>query len=223
MVVILAAILLVSGGTAVGMALVSQRHAPAPRRFAAGVLAPPRSARGRPQLTAGSPPAPFHLRSSRPVSISIPAIGVHSVLQALGLNRNGTIEVPPLGDTPRTNEAAWFRYSATPGQIGVSVIEGHIDSAYQGPSVFFELGKVVPGDQIDVALADRVEAIFTVRGVRQYEKTQFPTSAFYGNTGAAALHLVTCGGAFDPATHRYLASIVVVASLTSSHRLGRPA
>ncbi len=233
----MAAVLVAFGATAIGYSLANQRHAPAPAPSAAGVLASPGRARAEPpppvrdpqrvaaeaQQAAAVPREPFHLGSSRPVSIAIPAIKVHSVIQTLGVNPNGTIEVPPLGDTPKTNEAAWFKYSATPGQLGVSVIEGHIDSAFQGPSVFFELGKLAPGDRIYVALADRVEAVFTVRGVRQYQKKNFPTGVFYGNPGYAALHLVTCGGAFDPTDHQYLSSIIVVASLTGARPIGRRA
>jgi sortase (surface protein transpeptidase) len=108
----------------------------------------------------------------------------------------------------------------TPGQIGASVIEGHLDS-YQGPAVFFRLGALRPGDSIDVTLADRVTAVFRVTGVRQYLKSSFPAKTIYGATSYAALHLITCGGAFDYATGHYLGSTVVFASLTSARPVGR--
>jgi hypothetical protein len=54
------------------------------------------------------------LARSLPVSISIPAIGVSSRLLYVGLNPDGTIQVPPLNDPPLTNEAAWYKYSPTP-------------------------------------------------------------------------------------------------------------
>jgi sortase (surface protein transpeptidase) len=114
-----------------------------------------------------------------------------------------------------SDEAAWYKYSATPGQIGSSVIEGHVDS-YQGPAVFFRLGALRPGDAIDVTLADGVTAIFRVTGVREYLKSEFPATAIYGATDYAALRLITCGGVFDYATGHYLSSTVVFASLTSS-------
>ncbi|MGH9099930.1 MAG: sortase domain-containing protein, partial [Acidimicrobiales bacterium] len=119
---------------------------------------------------------------------------------------------------PDYNEAAWYEYSPTPGQLGPAVIEGHIDSAAEGPSVFFDLGALVPGDHVDVARADGTVAVFTVTGVREYPKTSFPTTAVYGNTDFAALRLITCGGAFDYATGHYLDNTIVFASLTSHHR-----
>jgi sortase (surface protein transpeptidase) len=140
---------------------------------------------------------------------------VHSQLLRLGLNPDGTIQVPSL--TTAADEAAWYKYSATPGEIGTSVIEGHVDS-YQGPAVFYRLGALQPGDHIDIRLANGATAIFRVTGVREYSKDNFPDQMIYGDTHYAALRLITCGGAFDNATGHYLSSTVVFASLTSSSR-----
>jgi sortase (surface protein transpeptidase) len=159
------------------------------------------------------------LPRSLPVSVDIPAIGVTSDLLRLGVNSDGSIQVPSIETSAA--EAAWYKYSATPGQIGASVIEGHVDS-YQGPAVFFRLGALRPGDTIDVRLADGVTAIFKVTGVREYLKSHFPARAIYQATDYAALRLITCGGAFDYATGHYLSSTVVYASLISS-RPGPPA
>ena len=66
----------------------------------------------------------------------------------------GTMQVPPVHR--KANVAAWYKYSVTPGQIGTSVIEGHVDTD-QGPAVFFRLGALRPGDLVNVRLADGVE------------------------------------------------------------------
>jgi hypothetical protein len=199
-------LLIVGGAAAVGVAVAAQQHAPQPLLAAAGATGP----------TAGNARGPS-LRRSLPVSVDIPAIGVDSKLLHLGVNSDGTVRVPSLYTRP--NQAAWFKYSAAPGQIGTSVIEGHLDG-YHGPAVFFRLGALRPGDRIDVTLADGITAIFRVTGVRQYPKSRFPARAVYGTTGYAALHLITCGGAFDHATGHYLSSTVVFASLTSSRPAG---
>jgi Sortase domain len=196
----IAGVTLIAAGTAIlGVAAAAQVHAPQPARSAAGVV--------------GSPGRGPSLPRSVPVSVSIPAIGVHSRLLHLGLNPDGTIQVPSLETS--SDEAAWYRYSATPGQIGSSVIEGHVDS-YQGPAVFFRLGALRPGDTVEVRLADGITAIFRVTGVREYAKSRFPAKAIFGAAGYAALRLITCGGAFDYATGHYLSSTVVFASLASS-------
>ncbi|MGH3197467.1 MAG: class F sortase [Streptosporangiaceae bacterium] len=195
-----AGILLIMAGTAaVGVAVGAQVHAPQPSQSVAGVI--------------GSPVRGPSLPRSLPVSVSIPAIGVDSKLLRLGLNSDGTIQVPSLQTS--SGEAAWYKNSATPGQIGSSVIEGHVDS-YQGAAVFFRLGALRPGDTVDVTLADGITAVFRVTGVREYAKSRFPAKAIYGATDYAALRLITCGGVFDYATGHYLSSTVVFASLTSS-------
>jgi hypothetical protein len=191
------------GVFAIGVAIAAQVHAPQPPSSAAGSTGP-----------GGRGPS---LRRSLPVAVDIPAIGVHARLLHLGANRDGTVQVPSL--TTRASDAAWYKYSVTPGQIGSSVIEGHVDT-YHGPAVFFRLGALRPGNRIDVRLADGVTAVFRVTGVRKYAKSHFPAKVIYRTRGFAALHLITCGGDFNSATRNYLSSIVVFASLTSSRPAG---
>ena len=82
--------------------------------------------------------------------------------------------------------------------------------------MFYRLGAIRPGDEVDVGLADGTTAVFRVTGVRQYSKASFPSGTIYGPTSNAALRLITCGGEFDNATGHYLSSTVVFASLVSS-------
>jgi Sortase domain len=192
-------VLLIVGGTAaVLVAVGAQRHAPQPPASAAGAT--------------GAAASDLSVQRSLPVSINIPAIGVTSKLQHLGLNSDGTIRVPSLNATP--GQAAWYKYSATPGQVGVSVIEGHVDT-HTGPGVFFRLGGLRPGDKVDVRLADGTVTVFRITGVRRYLKSKFPAKAIYAATRYAALRLITCGGDFDSATGHYLSSTVVFAALSS--------
>lgn len=196
-------VLLIAAGVAVvGFAVIAQRHAPQPSAAAAGATGP--AGRG------------LALHRSPPLSVAIPAIGVDSRLLHLGINSDGTLQVPSLQTS--SGEAAWYKYSVTPGQIGTSVIEGHVDSV-SGPAVFFRLGALRPGNTVDVTLADGITAIFRVTGVREYAKSHFPANTVYGAAHYPALRLITCGGAFDYATGHYLSSTVVFASLVSQRPL----
>jgi hypothetical protein len=198
---------IIGGGSVLGVAASAQQHAPQPAPSAAGTIGPART--DRPSAGSGRSSLP----RSEPVSINIPAIGVRSNLLRLGLNPDGTIQVPPLYAQP--SQAGWYKYSPTPGQIGSSIIEGHIDT-YQGPSVFFRLGALRPGNQVNVTLADGTVAIFKVTGVRSYPKTSWPWQVVFGSADYPALHLITCGGTFDYSTRQYLSNTVVFASLVSS-------
>jgi hypothetical protein len=199
----LAGVSLVFGGAiAMLIATLTQQHAPTPAASAAGHIGP------------GGASIPV-LHQSLPVSVAIPAIGVQSPLLHLGRNKDGTMQVPDL--TTSANEAAWYKYSVTPGQVGTAVIEGHVDS-YQGPAVFFRLGALRPGNHINVTLADGITAVFRVTGVREYAKAEYPANTIYAPAHYAALRVITCGGDFDGATGHYLSSVVVFASLVSSAR-----
>jgi sortase family protein len=211
--VVAGVVLIAGGGSVLGLAVAAQQRAPQPGPAQAGAIPGPPEARGSGSTVTQGP----ELARSLPVSISIPAIGVRSRLLYVGLNPDGTIQVPPLNDPPLTNEAAWYKYSPTPGQPGPSIIEGHVDSSTAGPSVFFRLGALKPGDLVDITLADRQVAVFRITGVRLYPKDRFPTGTVYGYTDYAALRLITCGGSFDERSRHYTANVVAFASLVSSH------
>ena len=104
-----------------------------------------------------------------PVSLTIPAIGVHSKLIRLGITAQGTLQVPT-----STTVAGWYTGSPRPGEIGSSVIAGHIDS-YLGPGIFYRLSGMRPGERIYVRRADGSLAVFSVYAVREYPKDRFPT------------------------------------------------
>jgi hypothetical protein len=182
----------------------------------AGSKLPPAAAQEIP-VTVGTkvpfPPNPASiaapLRASSPMTIVIPAIGVNAPVTKLDLNKDGSVQVPPLDNH---NLAGWYDRSVMPGAKGTSVILGHVDD-YNGPSVFYNIKNLRKGQAIDVTRADGVTAVFSVDGVQKAAKTNFPTSDVYGNVAYPALRLVTCGGPFDAKTGEYLDSIVVYAHL----------
>ena len=220
-----------SGMGLIGYAATHQEHAPQPPLSAAGPTATASQMPTSPSLSPTPTPTPARtsksgsssalkvvgpvMKASKPVSLAIPAIGVRSPLTLhLGQTAQRTIEVPAPG--PHYDEAGWYKYSPTPGALGPAVIVGHVDSAANGPSVFYKLGGLSPGDKVRITRADGSVAVFAVDNVRAFEKSAFPTKLVYGNTDHAALRLITCGGAFDRDTGSYEENIVVLASLVSS-------
>ena len=147
-------------------------------------------------------PATF-LARSRPVTLTIPRLRLSVPLSVLGLNRDGSVQVPTDFNVP-----GWYRFGPAPGQRGSAVILGHVDN-YKGPAVFFYLRNLRPGNQVIVLLADHRVVRFVVLGLRMYTKSQFPARAVYGPRSYSALQLVTCGGVFDHATGHYLSNLVV--------------
>jgi sortase (surface protein transpeptidase) len=149
-----------------------------------------------------------YLPSSKPTTVAIPAISVSAEIHEVGLLASGAIETPDLF----SNKVGWYKYGPTPGELGPSVLIGHVDN-YKGPSVFWSLSKLATGDVIDVARADGTTAKFTVTQITQYNQNDFQTDAVYGNTDYAGLRIITCGGSFNYITGRYSHNTVVFASL----------
>ncbi|MFC6707674.1 class F sortase [Flexivirga alba] len=155
------------------------------------------------------------LPRSTPTALTIAAIGIkNSHLAAYGTDSNGAVAVPPA--TPGV-PAGWYTGSPTPGQLGPSVIVGHTDEKKDAQSIFFRLGELRPGDQIQVTRADHTVATFRVDSLEHYPKAKFPTDRVYGNINHAGLRLISCIGKFDRATGHYLDNIVVYAHLINSH------
>jgi hypothetical protein len=166
--------------------------------------------KGSPAPGSGAHEAP-PLPPSRPVRLRIPALGVDTPVNPIGLAADGSLAVPAPG--PHLDEAAWFRNSPTPGQPGPSIIEGHVDSP-RGPSVFFRLGSIRPGDQVLVTRADGRRLTFRVDAVRDFPKSRFPTRLVYGSDLARpTLRLITCSE-YDPGIRHHVGNAVVFAHLT---------
>jgi sortase (surface protein transpeptidase) len=155
-------------------------------------------------------PAPLLMAASAPVRVQIPAIGVDSPLIDLGLQDDGTMQVPAEGFP-----AGWFTGAPTPGEKGPAVLAGHIDWG-GSPGVFWALRNVVAGNEIIVSRADGSTAVFRVSEVGQYSKDAFPTAAVYADLDHAGLRVITCGGDFDHAAHSYVDNTVVFADLVAT-------
>ncbi|MBB6397728.1 sortase (surface protein transpeptidase) [Actinomadura coerulea] len=151
------------------------------------------------------------LGRSLPVGVSIPSIGVRAPLVRLGLRAGGEVQVPPAG---RPGEAGWYQGGPAPGERGAAVVLGHVDSA-KGAAVFYDLGRLRPGNRVEVSRADGRVAVFTVESVERVPKGRFPTARVYGPLDHPALRLVTCGGAFDRAERGYRDNVIVYAAETA--------
>lgn len=213
-------LLLLGGGTAVAVGVLGQDADPPAPTARESV-----ERESEPSTTPGAVPAPITPAPSPsgstsvpvepaepvalPVAVSIPAIDVQSELITVGLNPDGTLEVPQPG--PDYDKAAWYDGSPRPGEVGPAVIEGHVDSAKDGPSVFYDLGALAAGDEVEVTREDGSVVTFVVDDVRVFPKDDFPTLEVYGNTPGPELRLITCGGPFDSTAGSYVDNTVVFA------------
>ncbi|KAA6219339.1 class F sortase [Streptomyces filamentosus] len=172
-----AAVLLALSGCAAG----DGPAATPPARIVESAAAPP----------AASASAVKPLARSLPVRVRLPsaAVDARDVME-LGLNADGTVEVPPVAQADRIG---WYGKGVTPGETGPAVLIGHFDTA-RGPAVLKDVARVRVGDEIAVTRADGTTAVFRVRELEQVDKDAFPTAKVYGDTRRPELRVITCGG-----------------------------
>ncbi|WP_328891594.1 class F sortase [Streptomyces sp. NBC_00316] len=153
----------------------------------------------RPATTppSGSSVTPRAEQPAAPTQVAIPSIGVTSSLMRLGLNADGTVEVPP---AEKGMTAGWYTGGAIPGERGTAVVIGHNDTRF-GRAVFHDLKKIGKGADIAIRNERGQVAHFTVTGTESVSKKAFPTKKVYGATDDRVLRLITCDGAFDAQGH----------------------
>lgn len=142
---------------------------------------------------------------AKPVRVVIPAIDVDADLVALGLNDDGSMEVPDFG------LAGWYEPGPRPGEPGPAVIAAHVDSV-SGPDVFFRLRDLTAGDKIRVEHADGSDTTFVVKDSEQQLKVDLPVKRIWNDTDNMVLRLITCGGEFDTSERSYLSNLIVYAA-----------
>jgi hypothetical protein len=142
-----------------------------------------------------------------PTRIRIPAMHVDSKLLDLGLNPDGTVEVPK-----SPSVAGWYDKGVRPGAAGSAVILGHVDSEV-GPGIFFKLSQVKIGTLVRIDRADGSFAMFKISKLQRVPKIEFPTDLVYAPTLEPTLRLVTCGGSFDRSKGSYRDNVIAFADL----------
>lgn len=178
---------------------------------------PPREVREpRPTAAAGtstsvsrrsaSLPATEESPSARPVRVSLGSIEVEAPVRPVGVARDGQMELPP---DPRV--MGWYEYGPAPASgSGSVVLAGHLDSRRFGLGPLVRLRDIEPGDPVEVVSSDGTSSTYRVTRVERFDRQALPPEIF-SRTGPERLRIVTCGGAYDPATG-YEKNLVVTAA-----------
>ena len=151
-------------------------------------------------------------RGARPARLRVSSIRVDATVEPIGLDLSNALAVPT-----KVEVTGWWSGGYAPGEIGPTVIVGHLDSK-TAPGVFAHLSDANEGDAVIVDGSDGSTYTYQVVNVERLKKTAFPTDSVYGKTDRPTLRLVTCGGKFDETTHHYVDNVIVYADL----RIVRP-
>ncbi len=159
------------------------------------------------------PPTPTPVVRGTPMTLEIPKIGVSAPIVPVKTTPDGDLASPDSWDV-----VGWFVGGPRPGDPGNALITGHRDFA-NGPggrpttAVFWDLGKVNPGDQI-VVKTDKGETLpFKVESTNLYDKDNAPVEQILGYQLGRVITVISCEGQFIPATRDYTQRRIVRARL----------
>lgn len=142
-----------------------------------------------------------------PTRVHIPSIGVSALLDAVGLEPDGAMEIPH--DVARVG---WYELGVVPGAAeGTAVLSGHVDSRTQGRGALWPLKDTAVGAVIEVSHDDGAVSRWQVTDRRSYLKSELPIPELFTRFGPARLAIITCGGTFDRSRGSYTHNVVVIA------------
>ena len=93
---------------------------------------------------------------------------------------------------------------------GTTILAGHVNWVGQGPGALGSLADIAPGATVYLANRAGVVSVWSVVSLRSVSKKDLP-QALFASGGVRRLVLVTCGGAFDAATHQYADNVLATA------------
>ena len=122
--------------------------------------------------------------------------------------RDGRLDLPP-----DVNRAGWWAGGARLGDpFGAIVLAAHVDSFAQGIGPIAELLGEPPTSRV-VLTSTRWQRPLGVRSTRLVARASLAeVAAGVRAPGPLRLVLITCGGAYDTASHSYADNVVVTAS-----------
>lgn len=155
------------------------------------------------------PSTPTQLQPAKgavPAWLSVPSIGINESILQQGLNAAGELEPPP-------GQTIWYRGSARPGQVGISVIAGHVQWGAT-PDNFWRLSELPEGASFSIRYSDSTVIDFVVVSHRSERKEAVQHDAMvWGESAKPVVVLITCDKTSPLVNHHYLNNLLVFARL----------
>lgn len=151
-------------------------------------------------------PALFATSTSTPKVLSIPSLGVHAQIEAVGQKADGSMATPK-----NFADVGWYSLGARPGGEGSAVFAGHVNNALTRAGVFANLSQIKKGDYVSVEDSAGKTLVYKVSDIQMLEPNA-ATSSIFRETGPAQLVLITCDGAWSSDARQFDKRLVVVAT-----------
>lgn len=152
----------------------------------------------------------YQVPAHQPRVINIPSLNVNAYVQRVGVTKDMAMATPN-----NINFTGWYVNNPSPGEVGVSIINGHAGGRYTD-GVFKHLNQLKQGDAIKIQMGDLSWRDFSVVSVGVYPVAE-ATKGLYKDDPSIdkELHLITCDGKFDDKTQTYDKRAIVVAKYTT--------
>ncbi len=145
-------------------------------------------------------------RTPRPVRARLGSVDIDAAVRPVGISKDGQMQLPR---DPRI--LGWYRFGMSPGAgTGTTVLAGHLDAEGFGLGPLVRLRDVAVGDALTVRVAGGGTRTYEVTRTRRFDRQGLPAGLF-SRTGPERLHVITCGGAYDPDNGGYQLNLVVTA------------
>ena len=166
-----------------------------------------------PWPTATVPPTPTtdpFVSAGQPVRLEVPVIGIDAYVEEVGLTADRAMDVPQ-----GWMNAGWYKHGARPGEVGNSVIAGHLDTSSGGPAVFWDLSGLAPGDEVTVTYESGDRYTFIVQGSQEFEfdAEGEAIDVVFGSSQTEDLNLITCQGTWSRSNSTYDKRLVIFTRL----------
>ena len=154
---------------------------------------------------------------SRPTAVprllEIPRLGLQLPVVPRGVDKRGAMALPTTN-----SEVAWYRFGSRPlDRAGATVLAGHVDTRTEGVGPLAGLAALQAGDLVEVR-AGRHLVTYRTTSVTRISKALIDLPAVFSRAGPSRLHLVTCGGVYQPERGGYQDNVVVSARKVASGR-----
>ena|SRR6185369_13472624 len=145
-----------------------------------------------------------------PITLIIPKIHVDTNIQKVGITFKGNMSTPN-----NYADVGWYKYGTVPGNIGSSVIAGHVDNGFGLDGVFKHLNELAIGDDVYVLMNEGRTLHYKVVDLETYDYLDGPTKEIFNDHDIARLNLITCAGVWVPEAQTNDKRLVVYTTLST--------
>lgn len=150
------------------------------------------------------PPSPLPDIIENPKTLSIPKLGINTVIESVGNDSVGRMDVPK-----QAQNVAWYNLGFKVGEVGSAVLAGHFDDTSGKPAVFYHLNQLTEGDEVVVSDDKGKRMVYKVTKMLVYDEDKVPLMDIFNSPDKSRLNLITCDGIYDASSNSYSRRMVV--------------